>query len=158
MLNGTRARWVALVILIGALALRMGWPTLTEFKLDEANVIRHAQAIAWTGYRPLAGVRSSFGATNLPLTLYLTAIPLRFWQDPISAVLFISLLNGLAVWATYHLIRKYFNPSVGLLAAFLFAVNAWATLLGRKIWCRTLPLFTIFMMEALFATFTRKRP
>jgi len=157
--DGKRGAWVVLLgILVLALLLRMGWPMLAEFKRDEATVTRRALAIAYEGDLPAAGVGSSIGTANLPLTLYLTAIPLRLWQDPVAAVLFVGLLNGLAVLACYALGRAYFSRAVGLVAAFLFAVNPWAVLYGRKIWCRTLPLVTLAFFAAVFATFVRRRP
>jgi 4-amino-4-deoxy-L-arabinose transferase-like glycosyltransferase len=149
---------VLLGILALALFLRMGWPTLAEFKRDEATVARLALAIAYEGDLPAEGVGSSFGTANLPLTLYLTAIPLRLWQDPVAAVLFIGLLNGLAVLACYALGRATFGRTVGLVASFLFAVSPWAVMYGRKIWCRTLPLVTLGFLAAVFATFVRRRP
>ncbi len=157
--GGDREAQVMLLgILVLAFLLRMAWPTLAEFKRDEATVVRLALAIAYEGYLPAVGVGSSFKTANLPLTLYLTAIPLRLWQDPVAAVLFIGLLNGLAVLACYALGRAYFGRAVGLVASFLFAVSPWAVMYGRKIWCRTLPLVTLGFFAALFATFVRRRP
>ncbi|RME37161.1 MAG: hypothetical protein D6793_04645 [Thermoflexia bacterium] len=144
-------------ILALGLLVRMAWPTLAEFKLDEATVIRRAMAIAWRGELPITGIGSSIGMANLPLTLYLTAIPLRIWSDPVAAVVFIGLLNGLAVAACYWLGKDYFTPNVGRIAAFLFAVNPWAVLLARKIWPKTLPLVTVAFIAALLATFVRQR-
>jgi 4-amino-4-deoxy-L-arabinose transferase-like glycosyltransferase len=146
---------VLLGILALALLLRMGWPTLAAFKLDEAMVVRRALAIAYEGDLPAAGADSSRGMANLPLTLYLTAIPLRVWQDPVAVVLFTGLLNGLAVLACYALGRAYFGRTVGLVASFLFAVSPWAVLYGRKIWSQNLPLATLGFFAALFATFVR---
>ena len=71
------ANWAALAILALALLLRMGWPTLAEFKRDESKVVRLALEIAYEGDLPAVGVGSSIGTANLPLTLYLTALPLR---------------------------------------------------------------------------------
>ncbi|MCP4543288.1 MAG: hypothetical protein GY832_39750 [Chloroflexi bacterium] len=157
--NESRATTAALLgILALALVLRMSWPTLAAFKRDEATVARRALSIAYEGDLPAAGVGASMGTANLPLTLYLTAIPLRVWQDPVTAVLFIGLLNGLAVLACYGLGKVYFGRTVGLIASFLFAVSPWAVLYGRKIWCRTLPLVTVAFFAAIFATFVRKRP
>ncbi len=157
--NGNRVTTILLLgILALALVLRMGWPTLAAFKRDEATVARRALSIAYEGDLPAAGVGASMGTANLPLTLYLTAIPLRVSQDPVAAVLFIGLLNGLAVLACYALGQAYFGRGVGLIASFLFAVSPWAVLYGRKIWCRTLPLVTLAFFAALFATFVRKRP
>ncbi len=140
-----------------ALILRMGWPTLAEFKRDEVKVVRAALAIAYEGDLPVEGVGSSIKVNNLPLTLYLTAIPLRLWRDPVAIVLFVGLLNGLAVLACYVLGRACFDRAVGLIAAFLFAVNPWAVIYGRKIWSQNLPLITIAFFVALFAALVRGR-
>ncbi|HUV90607.1 MAG TPA: glycosyltransferase family 39 protein [Anaerolineae bacterium] len=153
---GARAALLGIVAL--ALLLRMGWPTLAEFKRDEATVVRRALAIAYEGDLPATGADSSRGMALLPLTLYLMAIPLRLWRDPLATVLFTGLLNGLAVWACYGLGRAYFGRSVGLLAAFLFAVSPWAVVYGRKIWSQNLPLVTLGFFAALLATFVRGKP
>jgi 4-amino-4-deoxy-L-arabinose transferase-like glycosyltransferase len=158
-LNRDRFVLIALVsILALALVLRMGWPTLAEFKRDEATVVRRALAIAYEGDLPAVGVGASMGTANLPLTLYLTAIPLRVSRDPVAAVLFIGLLNGLAVLACYAFAQAHFGRAVGLISSFLFAVNPWAVLFGRKLWCRTLPLATLAFFVAVYATFVRRRP
>ncbi len=133
----------------------MGWPTLAPFKRDEATIVRRAFSIAYEGDWPAAGVDTSMGAANLPLTLYLMALPLRLWRDPVAAVLFTGLLNGLAVLACYGLGRAYFGPAVGLVSAFLFAVSPWAVVYGRKIWAQNLPLITLGFFAALFAALVR---
>lgn len=156
-----RDRWGhvgVLAILALALTLRMGWPTLAEFKRDEAHVIRAALAIAREGDLPVEGVGSSIKVNNFPLTYYLTALPLLVWRDPVAAILFIGLINGLAVLACYLLSRAYLTRAVGLVASFLFAVNPWAVLYGRKLWPRTLPLIALGFIAALLATFVRRRP
>ena len=153
---GSRAALLGIVAL--GLLLRIGWPTLAEFKRDEATVVRRALAIAYEGDLPATGVDTSRGMANLPLTLYLLALPLRLWRDPLAAVLFTGLLNGLAAWACYGLGRAYFGRSVGLLAAFLFAVSPWAVVYGRKIWSQNLPLVTLGFFAALLATFVRGKP
>ncbi len=123
--------WFWSILALG-LFLRVAWPTLAEFKLDEATVVRRAMAIAWKGDLPVAGMGSSIGMANLPLTLYLVAIPLRIWDDPVAAVILTGLVNGLAVAACYGLGKDYLNRNVGRIAAFLFAVNPWAVLLGPQ--------------------------
>jgi len=143
--------WLLAIVVLGLL-LRLIFPTLAEFKRDEATVIRRAQAIAWGGDRPAIGVGASVGPANPPLFLYLMAIPLRLWADPVAAVLWVGLLNGLAVWACYQVGRLYFGPKAGLIAAFLFAVSPWAVLYGRKIWSQNIPLVTLGFMAALLAT------
>lgn len=153
-----RVEKLLLSLILGlALLLRMGWPTLSEFKRDEATVARLAQAIAYEGYLPAAGVTSSTGVKNLPLTLYLMALPLRLWPDPLAAVLFTGFLNGLAVLACYGLGRLYFGQAAALFASYMFAVSSWAVLYGRKIWCRNLPLATLLFFSFLFAALVRGR-
>jgi 4-amino-4-deoxy-L-arabinose transferase-like glycosyltransferase len=152
------SRVMLLGILALAFTLRMGWPVLAEFKLDEALVARRALAIAYEGYRPVVGAIASVGTFHPPLNLYLVAFPLRLWPDLAAAVLFVGLLNGLAVLACYALGRAYFGRAVGLVAAFLFAVSPWAVIYGRKIWSQNLPLVTLGFFAALFATFVRDRP
>ncbi|MCD6344874.1 MAG: glycosyltransferase family 39 protein [Anaerolineae bacterium] len=147
-----------LSILALAFALRMFFPTLAEFKLDEATVVRRALAIAYERDLPAEGVGASVGTANLPFFLYLMAIPLRLWADPVAAVLFVGLLNGLAVWACYALGKAYFSSKAGLIAAYLFSVCPWAILYGRKIWTQNLPLITLGFITALLATFVKKRP
>ncbi len=145
-------------ILLSGFALRVLLPTLVEYKLDEANVVRLAQAIAYEGYLPATGVNSSTNIANLPFMLYLIALPLRLWNDPLAAVLFVGCLNGLAVAGVYWLGRRYFHPNAGLIAALLFAVSAWAVIYSRKVWCRTLPLFTLIFIAALLLTFVERKP
>jgi len=140
-----------------ACALRFERPTLTEFKRDEATVARLAQAIAYEGYRPAVGVDSSLGIDNFPFTLYLMALPIRLWSDPLAAVLFTMLLNALAVGGCYALGKAYFGTRVGLIAALLFAVNPWAVLYARKIWCQNMPWVTLIFFAAMFAVFVKGR-
>ncbi|MBN2005323.1 MAG: DUF2079 domain-containing protein [Anaerolineae bacterium] len=153
--DGMRAMlWLALLL---AFVLRLERPTLVEFKRDEATVVRMAQAIAYEGYLPAAGVDSSVGIDNLPLTLYLMALPLRLWNDPVAAVVFTAFLNAAAVVACYFVARTYLNERAALVATFLFSVNPWAVLYARKIWSHPLPLFSLAFMACLFAAFVRGR-
>ncbi len=147
---------LALVLAVG-FALRLLQPTLVEFKRDEATIARLGQAIAYEGYLPAVGVDSSLGIDNLPLTLYLAALPLRVWADPLSVVVFTCLLNSLALLVCYWLTRAGLGKTEALLATLFFAVSPWAVLYARKIWSRTLPIFTLAFMVSLFLTFVLRR-
>lgn len=154
----SRRPWLLLALIMAlAFILRLERPTLAEFKRDEATVARLAQAIAYEGYLPAVGVDASMGIANFPLTLYLMALPIRLWPDPLAAVLFTMLLNALAVWGCYMLGKAYFGTRVGLIAALLFAVNPWAVLYARKIWCQNMPWATLIFFAAMFATFVEGR-
>ena len=145
--------WLCALILVTAFSLRMAQPDLVEFKRDEATVARLGQAIAYESYRPAVGVDSSVGIDNLPFTLYLMAFALRINPDPLSAVVFTTFLNASAVILCYWLTYRTFGPVAALLSVTLFAVNPWAVLYARKIWCRTLPLFTLSFMISNIAVF-----
>lgn len=146
------------IVLVVGFGLRMVQPTLVEFKRDEATIARLGQAIAHEGYLPAVGVDSSLGIDNLPLTLYLMALPLRLWSDPVSAVVFTCLLNSLALVGCYLLARAGLGKGPALLATWLFAVSPWAVLYARKIWARTLPLATLAFIIACYGAFVlRKR-
>ncbi|RME13286.1 MAG: hypothetical protein D6802_01980, partial [Ardenticatenia bacterium] len=146
------ATWgLPLAIVALALLLRMAFPTLVEFKYDEANVVRRALAIAYEGERPAVGAISSVGTFHPPLHLYLAALPLRLWADPVALVLFLGFLGGVAVWMCYLLGRTYLGREVGLIAAYLFAVNSWAVYYTRKIWTQNNPLVTVLFFMALLA-------
>ncbi len=148
---------LALLVLSAAAMLRMLLPTLTEFKRDEATVVRQALAIAREGARPAFGVGSSLGTANAPLFLYLAALPMRLSADPVALVLFIGLLNTVAVAATWWMVRRYLSERAALIAAFLFAFSGWAVLYGRKVWVRTLPLFVVAFIVALLSALIERR-
>lgn len=151
-------RRVLLLALCLGFALRFSQPTLVEFKRDEATIARLGQAIAYEGYLPAVGVDSSLGIDNLPLTLYLVALPLRLWSDPLAAVLFTILLNSLALPVGYVVARAGLGERTAVVSTALFAVSPWAVLYARKIWARTLPLFVLLFISALLLTFVwRKR-
>ncbi len=152
-------RVLLLALLLGlGFALRFSQPTLVEFKRDEATIARLGQAIAYEGQLPVVGVDSSLGIDNLPLTLYLVALPLRLWSDPLAAVLFTILLNSVALIVGRRIARAALGERAALVSTALFAVSPWAVLYARKIWARTLPLFVLLFIGALLLTFVwRKR-
>ncbi len=154
-----RHPWLLLALIMAlAFFLRLERPTLAEFKRDEATVARLAQAIAYEGYLPVEGVDSSAGPANLPLTLYVTAVAMRIWQDPVAIVLLTAFINGLAVLACYPVAQTYLGKRAALIATFLFAINPWAILYARKTWSHPLPLFTVTFIASLLAAFVQQKP
>lgn len=154
-----RHPWLLLALIMAlAFALRLERPTLTEFKRDEATVARMAQAIAYEGYLPVEGVDSSEGPANLPLTLYVMAVAVRIWQDPVAMVLLTAFINALAVLACYPVAQVYLGKRAALIATFLFAINPWAILYARKTWSHPWPLFTVMFIASLLAAFVHRKP
>lgn len=135
------AKWelasLALILLVAGL-LRLGAPGLTEFKLDEARLSLLALDMARGESFPLLGIGSSVGIPNMPVSVWLFALPYLISSDPTVATLFVGLLNVLAVLLTWWLARRYFGPAAALTAALLYAVSPWAVIYSRKIWAQDL--------------------
>lgn len=157
----SRGRELALVaaILILAGVLRMGWPTLTEFKRDEAALYGLALDLAELKAFPLRGIGSSVGLPNAPASVYLFALPLFAWKSPLAATLFVGALNTASVGLAYVMARRYWGVRAALIAALFYAAAPWAVLYSRKIWAQNLlPLFVVaYVYSALLALVEGRR-
>jgi hypothetical protein len=138
-----------------------------EFKADEAQACRLALQVvdglrghlpAGQGF-PLAGLLSSVGVPNPPLFIYLLALPLALWRDPLAAAIFIALSNVAAVGICHAIGRRYFSRFVALAAAALYALAPWAVIFSRKIWAQDLlPVFIAGFLLAAHAFLVDRRP
>ncbi len=161
MKSAVRKRWRILsVFAVSVLGLFLRWyrPTLVEYGFDEALVSRLSLLIAYWHYRPLVGVQASIGPYQFPLFLYIAAFAVKVWASPLAIVYWIAFLNALAVPVTYVLGKRYWSPWVGVLAAFLFAVNAWSVAYARKIWTQNITLVTVLFFLMVYLTFVDKKP
>ncbi len=127
-----------------AAVLRLGWPGVTEFKLDEARVFLLALELVELRTLPLIATDMSVGLPNAPLTVYLYALPMAVWRSPLAMSVFNGALNSGAVLLLYRLVRRFWGPAAALGAALLYATSPWAVLYSRKIWApNLLPLFIV---------------
>lgn len=164
----SRGERTALAVVLGVAALARLWRLdLMEFKADEAEACRLAlQVIAGLAGHlrpgqpfPLVGLLSSVGVPNPPLFIYLLALPLALWRDPLAAAGFIALANVAAVGVCFRIGRRYFSPFVGLAAAALQALAPWAVIFSRKIWAQDLlPLVVGAFLLAAHAFLVDRRP
>lgn len=137
----SRGEQVGFVLLcVVAFGVRLGWVGLTEFKADEARLMWLSLEMADGQTFPLRGISSSVGVANFPMSVWIYALPLFFWEHPYAPTLFTGLVNGLAVLGCYGLVRRYWGWQAGLLAAFLLATSPWAIHHSRKIWAQNLLL------------------
>jgi hypothetical protein len=143
-------------VLLPATVLRIGWPTLTEFKFSEARLAALALEITREGRLPLIGVPSSAGFDHSPISVYLYAPAFLLTANPIPATIYGGLIGVAAVLLCWQLARRW--PEGGrrtaLVAALLFAVGPWSVVFSRKIWqVAFVPLLTLafvgLMMSAL---------
>ncbi len=136
-----QARWEALglaAILLLAAVLRLGWPRVSEFKRDEANMARAALDVARGRDLPLLGLSSSVNIPNSPASVYLFAPPFVLSRDPTFAVLWVGALNVLAVALTWALVRRFYGAGAAWVAGLLYAASPWAAIFSRKIWAQDL--------------------
>ncbi|MEP7359581.1 MAG: hypothetical protein ABI847_20175, partial [Anaerolineales bacterium] len=155
----TRREWAALAaIMTVAAILRLGWPGITEFKLDEARVYSLALGLVEFRALPLTATDMSVGLPNSPLAVYLYALPMFLWKSPLAPLLFGAALNTGAVALLYWLTRRYWGVRAALFAALLYACAPWAVLYSRKIWASNLlPLFLVGYVATGLLTFADGR-
>ncbi len=136
-----QARWeawgLAAIVLLAA-TLRLGWPRISEFKRDEANMARAALDVARGRDLPLLGLSSSVNLPNSPLSVYLFAPPFALSNDPTAAVLWVGALNVLAVALSWALVRRFYGARAAWVTGLLYAASPWAAIFSRKIWAQDL--------------------
>jgi len=140
-----------------AAVLRVGWPTLAEFKFDEARMAALAMQLPQTGRMPLAGLPSSAGFEHSPISVYLYVPAFLFASNVIPAIVYGGLVNVAAVALCWWLAERSSGGRTGgwtsLIPVVLLAANPWAILFGRKIWqiAFVIPLTLAFVSLAVAA-------
>ncbi len=162
-MNNTVSRRVEFVLLAVVLLLtavfRTSFPSLTEFKADEARLTLLALEMAEGSVFHIRGISSSIGFPNFPMSVWLYALPLLAWPHVYAATIFTGLLNTAAVLGGYWFVRRYYGVEAALVTALLFAVSPWAIHHSRKIWAQNLlPFFVVGWAIAAALTFVERRP
>jgi hypothetical protein len=149
------------VILLLATALRVGKPTLAEFKYDEARVGALALELTREGHLPLVGVPSSAGFNHSPISVYLYVPAFLFTTSPLPATIYSGLVGVAAVALCWWLARRWAGGGQwgALVASLLFAVSPWLVAFNRKVWqIAFVPLLTLaFVGLAISALIAGRR-
>jgi len=130
-------RYLVLVLVLGSvlrlILLSQNPPSLNW---DEVSHGYNAYSILktgkdeWGNFLPL--IFRAYGDYKLPSYIYLTLIPIYFLGLNSLSVRLISILAGiLTILFTYLLAKKIFGEKVGLLSAFLVAIEPWSLFLSR---------------------------
>ncbi|CAN5156082.1 hypothetical protein BH11PAT1_BH11PAT1_4480 [soil metagenome] len=101
----------------------------------------------------LLGPRSSAGDFYTgPIYYYMMAPFLWLFQlDPVGPAVMIALLGIATVFLVYYVGKKLFNPSVGFVAAALYAVSPLVLVYSRSSWNpNPMPFFTLLMLYLLY--------
>lgn len=157
-----RLEWIliALVMLV-AIVLRFRYLLEIEHNVDHAYTVWQAMTTLDRGEFPLAGQGTSVLFANPPLTGYLFIPAVALTRSPLGVYIFVIALNTLAVWFTYRATRHLLDWRVGIIAAWLVAVNPWIIEYSRTSWVQCLlPFFVtlVFYLAVPVLTGKSKRP
>jgi len=115
---------------------------LVRFSYDQSYPMVDALRILEERVFPLVGQPSSVFLDNPPLMSYLQAVPLLLWRSPWAVYFFIVALNTIAIYFVFRAAQQLLGDGVGLLSAFLFAVNPWVVAFSRTTWVQaSIPFF-----------------
>jgi hypothetical protein len=154
MLSDKRELFLLAILLLLAAVLRVGWPTLSEFKFSEARLEALALELTREGRIPLVGVPSSAGFDHSPVSVYLYVPAFLFTTDPVPATVYGGLIGAAAAALCWWLARRWSGGGhwAALLTTLLFAVSPWSVAFSRKIWQVTfIPLLTLAFIGLLIS-------
>jgi hypothetical protein len=136
--------------------LRVGWPTLTEFKFSEARLEALALELTREGRLPLVGVPSSAGFDHSPVSVYLYAPAFLFTTSPIPATIYGGLVGVGTVAVCWRFARRWpgGGSAAAVTAAAMLATSPWAVSFSRKIWqVAFVPILSLILVGLAVALF-----
>jgi len=148
---------LVLIFLLGAgfRFLNLG---LVRFNYDNAYPLYDALRILDGKQLLWVGQPSSVFVNNPVLMSYIQALPLWLWRTPWAVSLLVTMLNTLAIGFIYRTGQRLFGTSIGLLAAFLFAISPWMVYFSLTTWLPALlPFFTTVIAWGLWPMLATRR-
>src|SRR2546421_8738740 len=143
--------WEVYPIVLIAACLRLYQLNASEFDEDQTMVFRMARDALVHGLLPATSNIASIRIVNPPGVIYLLMLPAAFSANPLWAVVFVALLNVLAVLLTYIFTRRYFGRLTAVLAALLYATASEPVFFSRFIWQQNMIApFVVLFFFALF--------
>ena len=147
-LNWPRLLIGAILVLAFALRFyRIG--DYLEFLGDQGRDVVIVRDFLKNGNLFFIGPQTSIGNMYLgPYYYYLIALSLFLANfNPVGPAIFVALLNLLTVYLLFYIGRKWFNPTVGLLAAFLFTISPVVLKYSNFSWNpNIMPLFSLLFV------------
>ncbi len=146
----------ACLTFVVAVFLRLGWPGLNRFALDEANISLPALSMARGESFVFLGTFSSVSVPFFPAGTWLFVPPFLLGADPMLANVFIGLVNVGAVMALGWLVARRWGWLAGWSAALLLAASPYAVNFSRFIWQPNLMIpVTVLWLAVTTAALTR---
>ena len=151
-------QWVTVstlvMILLIATYVRLSYPELSWFSIDQARDAHTALEIVSGRSFPLLGLEVMGGPAHTwgPAYFYLIAAPFAISRDPAVAVAVLSATSVAGILLTYRFGLVFFGRAVGLLSAALVATYPLAVIESKSLSnIAPLPLLTVIFFHALFA-------
>jgi 4-amino-4-deoxy-L-arabinose transferase-like glycosyltransferase len=146
---------LALVTSLAAV-LRLWRVDLAPLRYDDVDVLSRARDVLWYG-PALTGPMTSWGVPDPPGSVYLLLPAAMQSSSAAAGVVWVGLLNVLAVVLTYLLAHRFLGGRVAFVAGLLFAVNPWAVYYSRRSWAEIVPLFTVAALWAAYEVVVERR-
>ncbi len=116
-----------------------------------------ALELARKGIFPSTGLPSSAGIPNLPVQVWLFALPYALSSNPVFASSFVGLLSLLSIVAMWWVARSRWGPEPGLVTAWLLAGSPYLVFYSRSVWPQNwLPILSAAWL--ITAAFAEKKP
>ena len=156
-----KENWLIIAILILASFLRLyrisGY---MEYLGDQGRDVTIIRDFLQHGNLFFIGPQTSIGNMYLgPFFYYLIAPSLLIANySPVGPAVFIALLSVATVFLLYFIGQRWFNRSVGLLSAFLFAISPVVIKYSNFIWNpNIMPFFSLLFIYFFFEAFRSKK-
>jgi hypothetical protein len=148
------------VVLLLATYVRLSYPDLSWFGIDQARDAQVALGIVAGRSFPLLGVEVAGGPAHTwgPAYFYLLAIPFALSRDPALAVAFLSAMSVAGLLVTYRLCILFFGRAVAVLSVALLGTYPLAVLEAKALWnVAPMTLFTAVFFHAMFSVVVQRR-
>lgn len=156
----TRAVEAAAIVTAGAAAwLRLRSPQHFLFGGDGGKMFTLAAQLNERGTIALAGIPSSKGIVNPPLSIWMLQVLEPLDQGVLVATMLTALAQVAALLLAFWIVRRYFSRRLALIALLLFASAPWAIYYARFVWQQNwIPLVSTVLLGALLAWVVEERP
>jgi len=142
--------FLLILILLLATYLRVSKLDLVTISTDELGFYNKTRMMVEGNGLIINGISAEYNEAFGPLMFYLLAIPMSFSKNYLSIVLFMAIINILAVLMCFIFTKRFFNERVALIASALFAVSPWAIFYSRILFnIGPIPLFSIIFFQVL---------
>lgn len=151
--------WEIYPLVIIATFLRLYRFNATEFDADQAVIFHLARNAVTHGLIPVTTNIASIRILNPPATVYLLMSGAIFSANPVSGVIATALLNVLAVFLTYMLVRRYYGRFAASVAGFFYAGAQLTVFYSNFLWNQNLlaPFMPLFLLAIFWGVIERRR-